>query len=148
MEFARYTEHAKRVVFFGRYEASQYGSREIGTEHLLLGLFRGDRALARKLLGSGSLIWQYASSRKSIESIRHDVRIVGPKLSTSEDIPLSNESKRVLKCAAEEADQFNDQHIRSEHLVLALLRQDGSVAARLLNKEGVTLEAARKKLGR
>jgi ATP-dependent Clp protease ATP-binding subunit ClpC len=46
--FERYTENAKRVIFFGRYEASQHGSREIETEHLLLGLFRGDRRLTRR----------------------------------------------------------------------------------------------------
>jgi ATP-dependent Clp protease ATP-binding subunit ClpC len=38
--FERYTERARRVVFFARYEASQYGSPSIDTEHLLLGLIR------------------------------------------------------------------------------------------------------------
>jgi ATP-dependent Clp protease ATP-binding subunit ClpC len=43
--FERYTEKARRVIFFGRYEACQYGSPEIDTEHLLLGLLREDQAL-------------------------------------------------------------------------------------------------------
>ena len=38
--FERYTEKARRVIFFARYEASQYGSTYIETEHLLLGLLR------------------------------------------------------------------------------------------------------------
>ena len=42
--FERYTEKARRVIFFARYEASQYGSPYIETEHLLLGLLREDRA--------------------------------------------------------------------------------------------------------
>src|SRR2546429_1592895 len=49
--FERYTEKARRVVFFARYEASQYGSPYIETEHLLLGLLREDRALAKRFLG-------------------------------------------------------------------------------------------------
>ena len=49
--FERYTEKARRVIFFARYEASQYGSPYIETEHLLLGLLREDRALAKKFLG-------------------------------------------------------------------------------------------------
>jgi ATP-dependent Clp protease ATP-binding subunit ClpC len=39
------------VIFFARYEASQYGSPYIETEHLLLGLLREDRALAKRILG-------------------------------------------------------------------------------------------------
>jgi ATP-dependent Clp protease ATP-binding subunit ClpA len=46
--FERYTEKARRVIFFARYEASQYGSPYIETEHLLLGLMREDHTLARK----------------------------------------------------------------------------------------------------
>jgi len=38
--FERYTEKARRVIFFARYEASEYGSPCIETEHLLLGLLR------------------------------------------------------------------------------------------------------------
>ena len=44
--FERYTEKARRVIFFARYEASQFGSPYIETEHLLLGLLREDKALA------------------------------------------------------------------------------------------------------
>jgi len=49
--FERYTEKAGRVVFFARYEAIQYVSPYIETEHLLLGLLREDRALAKRFLG-------------------------------------------------------------------------------------------------
>ena len=48
--FERYTEKARRVIFFARYEASQYGSPYIETEHLLLGLLREDKALSARIL--------------------------------------------------------------------------------------------------
>ena len=48
--FERYTEKARRVIFFARYEASQFGSPYIETEHLLLGLLREDKALTNRLL--------------------------------------------------------------------------------------------------
>ena len=60
--FERYTEKARRVIFFARYEASQYGSPYIETEHLLLGLMREDKALANRFL----------RSHGSIESIQRD----------------------------------------------------------------------------
>jgi ATP-dependent Clp protease ATP-binding subunit ClpC len=46
--FERYTEKAKRTIFFARYEASQFGSPYIETEHLLLGLLREDKALTHR----------------------------------------------------------------------------------------------------
>src|SRR5215831_11846708 len=45
----RYTEKARRVIFFARYEASNYGSPYIESEHVLLGLLREDHALANRL---------------------------------------------------------------------------------------------------
>ena len=48
--FERYTEKARRVIFFARYEASQFGSPYIETEHLLLGLLREDKQLANRFL--------------------------------------------------------------------------------------------------
>jgi ATP-dependent Clp protease ATP-binding subunit ClpC len=44
--FERYTEKARRVVFFARYEAGQFGSQAIEPEHILLGLLREDKQLA------------------------------------------------------------------------------------------------------
>ena len=50
--FERYTEKARRVIFFARYEASQFGSPYIETEHLLLGLLRDEHSTAAKELGT------------------------------------------------------------------------------------------------
>lgn len=47
--FERYTEKARRAIFFSRYESSQYGSPYIETEHLLLGLLREEKSLHRWL---------------------------------------------------------------------------------------------------
>ena len=53
--FERYTERARRVIFFARYEASQLGSRTIETEHLLLGLIRENNGLTGQLLGRSKI---------------------------------------------------------------------------------------------
>lgn len=62
----------------------------------------------------------------------------------SVDLPLSNEGKRVLTYAAEEADLLSDEHIGTEHLSVGLLREKESFAAQLLNSQGLSLERARK----
>ncbi len=137
--FERYTEKARRTIFFARYEASQFGSPYIETEHLLLGLLREDKALANRFLHSHS----------TVESIRSQVEgqtAPREKVSTSVDLPLSHASKRVLAYGAEEAQRLNHTHIGSEHLLLGLLREE-SFAAQLLRERGVTLESVREQVG-
>src|SRR3974377_356659 len=91
--FERYTEKARRVIFFARYEASQFGSPYIETEHLLLGLLREDKALHRRLM-----------PKADEEAIRRKIESVTTKrehIPTSVDLPLTNECRQVLEYAAE-----------------------------------------------
>jgi hypothetical protein len=140
--FERYTERARRVIFFARYEASQLGDSYIETQHLLLGLVRED----------GGLLLDFINQEQAL-SIRHEieseaaVRNQGqPKLPTSVDLPLSNESKRVLAYSAEEAERLRDRHIGVEHMLLGLLREQRTFAAKLLAKHGFELDAIREHL--
>ena len=139
--FEKYTEKARRVIFFARYEASQFGSPFIETEHLLLGLLREDKALTNRFL----------RSHASIESIRKQIEGRTPireKVSTSVDLPLSQECKRVLAYAAEEAERLAHKHIGTEHLLLGLLREDKSFAAEILHERGLRLSTLREELSR
>ncbi|HUM06932.1 MAG TPA: Clp protease N-terminal domain-containing protein [Terriglobales bacterium] len=145
--FARYTERARVIVFFARREANAHRSPEIGTEHLLLGLLRGDRRLARKALGSGTFIQRYISSASAMKSIRHNVTAFGEASISDQTLPLTIELRRVLRNAAEEANRRGDKHVRSKHLLLGLLAEAGSLGATLLNQEGVTLQSVRANLG-
>jgi hypothetical protein len=137
--FERYTEKARRTIFFARYEASQFGSPYIETEHLLLGLLREDKALTNRFL----------SGYRSLEQIRRIIEghsVVREKISTSVDLPLSNECKRVLGYAAEEAERLTHKHIGTEHLLLGLLREEKSFAAEILQECGLSLVSLRQAL--
>jgi catechol 2,3-dioxygenase-like lactoylglutathione lyase family enzyme len=139
--FERYTETARRVIFFSRYEASQYGSPHIETEHLLLGILREDKRLANTLFRTGG--------HTTVEAIRHDIEkhtTIREKVSTSVDLPLSNESKRILAHAAAEAALMNHPHIGPEHILLGILREENSFAAKLLTERGLKLANLRKDL--
>jgi hypothetical protein len=137
--FERYTEKARRVIFFSRYEASRFGSPYIETEHLLLGLLREDKALTSRLLPASASVDSIPKQIEEHTTIRE-------KVSTSVDLPISNEGKRVLAYAAEEADELSDKHIGTEHLLLGLLREKDAYAAHLLNSQGLSLDGARKML--
>ena len=139
--FERYTERARRVIFFARYEASQFGSTTIETEHFLLGLIREDKNLTNRFLRSSP----------SIESIRKEVEgrtTIREKVSTSIDLPLSNECKRILAYAAEEAEQLNHRHIGTDHLLLGILREEKSLAAEILQERGLRLNTIREELSK
>ena len=139
--FERYTEKARRVIFFARYEASQFGSPYIETEHLLLGLLREDKALTNRFL----------RSHASVESIRKQIEAhttIREKVSTSVDLPLSNECKRVLAYAAEEAHGLFQPHIGTEHLLLGLLREEKCFAAEILHERGLELAPVREEVRR
>src|ERR1700709_695438 len=139
--FERYTEKARRVIFFARYAGRQFGSPYIETEHLLLGLLREDKALANRFLRSHAAI---ESIRKQIEA--HTT--VREKVSTSVDLPLSHECKRVLAYGAEEAERLSHKHIGTEHLLLGLLREEKSFAAEILHERGLRLSAVREEIAR
>ena len=139
--FERYTEKARRVIFFARWEASQYGSPYIETEHLLLGLLREDRALARQVLGEGS----------SEEAIRAEIesRIIRrERISAAVEIPLSSESKKALNLAGEEAERLGHRHVGTEHLLLGLLRVQGSLACKILEGRGVNVAVVREQIAK
>jgi ATP-dependent Clp protease ATP-binding subunit ClpC len=137
--FERYTEKARRVLFFARYEAGELGGLAIEPHHLLLGLIREDPEMMSRV----------CNMSYPIDEIRDRMRtIVQPaeKLSPSADMPVSRQTKEALSYAAEEADRLNSRHIRTEHLLLGVLRAEGSAAAEMLAEEGVVLDLVRSKL--
>jgi ATP-dependent Clp protease ATP-binding subunit ClpC len=127
--FEKYTEKARRVIFFARYEAGHFGSLAIEPEHLLLGLLREDKELASRL--------------SKVEDIRKEIEARTPireKAGDSEDMPFSEESKRILENASNESERHSHPHISMEHILLGFLREEKSFAAEILKKHGLDPE--------
>jgi ATP-dependent Clp protease ATP-binding subunit ClpC len=135
--FERYTEQARRALFFARFETSQRGGTSIESEHLLVGLMRESQGPLNAILAHFQVT--------PITLLREiDVRVPQHEsIPTSVEIPFSPEVKRALNHAGEEADRLRHKHIGPEHLFLGLLKEEQSVAAAVLNQHGVTLAAAR-----
>jgi len=134
--FERYTERARRVIFFARYEASAEDSSYIESSHLLLGLVRENKEVLHRYLNPGV----------NAEEIRQAISghtVVREPASAGVDLPLSNECKRILVYAAEEADRLGHKHIGTEHLLLGILREEPCFAARLLRERGLDIKKAR-----
>jgi ATP-dependent Clp protease ATP-binding subunit ClpC len=136
--FERYTEKARRVMFFARFEACQFGAPQIEPEHLLLGLIREDKKLTERF---------FHRAGANVESIRSEIEnrtAARERASTQGDLPLSEETIRALKFAAEESETLGNHHIGTEHLLLGLLREENSIAAEVLYARGLGLSGVRK----
>src|SRR5262245_62776412 len=135
--FEKYTEKAKKVLFLARYEASQMGSKVIGSEHLLLGLIKEGDDLVRDLFGRSSV---------NVELLRAELEARGPsgeKPAAPIEIPFSEETKKILACAEEEAERLLHPYVSDEHILLGLLRVEDSAAGRILAEKGMRLYALR-----
>ena len=139
--FERYTERARRVIFFARYEASNFGGVTIETEHLLLGLLRENPDMLNHFTRD-------ASTNDNVRKLVEGRITMREKVPTSVDLPLSEECKRILACAAEEAERLLHKHIGPEHLLLGMLREEKCVARQILCDCGFRLNTIREELAR
>jgi hypothetical protein len=136
--FARFTTRAKQATFFSRFEAGRLGHPAIDPEHLLLGIVQARTGLASRVL---------ANERLTLEHVRSDVssrREPGQPLSQFEIIPFSDRTKRVVHFAEAEADRLRHEEIGTAHLLLGLLRDEGSLAGAILHESGLSLDAVRR----
>ena len=138
--FERFTEKARRTVFFARYEASQHGTPYIETPSLLLGILREDKDLVARLLPTGA--------EEPVRLIA-DVEALFPKrsgkIATSVDLPLNQLAKLALNYAAEEAERRHHRAIEPLHLLWGLLTAGGPETA-CLESHGITLETVNRDL--
>src|SRR5690242_15183100 len=132
----RFTERARRVVFFAQEEAARLGENYVGTEHLLLGLIREADSVAARILDRLNI---------PLGRIRADIerQVTRGHGNLGQDMQLTPRAKRVIDLAYEEARQLEHNYIGTEHLLLGLIREGDGLAARVLVKLGADLERAR-----
>ncbi len=135
--FERYTVHAKRAVYFARFEALHRQKTAIGAEDLLLGL----------TWDAGSRADRCADLKNRAVQVRALLRIPHlPSTATpynyKADIPADDSCKKMLAYASFEADRRADYWIDTDHLLRAALRFNNP-ARDALESVGVTLPALR-----
>src|SRR4051794_32891225 len=135
----RFTERARRVVFFAQEEAARLGENYVGTEHLLLGLVRENDSVAARILDRLGV---------PLQRIRSDIerQVTRGHGNLGQDMQLTPRAKRVIDLAYEEARQLNNNYIGTEHLLLGLIREGDGLAARVLVKLSADLERTRREV--
>ena len=135
----RFTERARRVVFFAQEEAGRLGENYVSTEHLLLGLVRENDSVAARILDRMGVSLGRIRSEIERQVTRGDGRL-------GQDMQLTPRAKRVIDLAYDEARQLGNNYIGTEHLLLGLIREGEGLAGRVLAKLGVELERTRREV--
>ena len=139
---AKFSPRVKDVISFSREEALRLGHEYIGTEHLLLGIIREGEGTAIKILVDLGVDVQ--NLRKEIETATH---IGKPsKKANLGNIPLIKQAEKALKITYLEAKVFKSPTIGTEHLLLAILKDDDNVVTRSMKKMGVDYDTVKEEV--
>ena len=135
----KFTRDALQSLKMAQEEALRLNHGYIGTEHLLLGLMRNeDTAAASTLADLGLTLGQV---RIAV------VRVVGRGEQHATRLQLTDQTKDVMKMAIEEARNSGDDMVDTQHLLMALLRLDKSMASAVLESLNISVEVVRRRLG-
>lgn len=129
---AKFSQRVKDVLSFSREEAIRLGNEYIGVEHLLLGMIREGEGLAIRILSYLNV--NMAELRRTIESA-----IANPANhnKVNDNLPLVKQAERALKLTYLEAKLFNSELIGTEHLLLAILKDEDNLVTRSIKKFNV-----------
>jgi ATP-dependent Clp protease ATP-binding subunit ClpA len=130
----RFTEAARKAVFYAQEEAQGLGEGYVSTEHLLLGLLREANTATRVL----------DRLMVSPEQVANRIKAELPdRKREPRQMTLTPRAKRVIDLAYEEARGMDHNHIGSEHLLLGIIREGDGFSGRVLASFDVNLEKAR-----
>ena len=139
---AKFSQRVKDVLAFSREEALRLGNDYIGVEHLILGILREGEGLAIQILNYLGI--DLNNFKKSIE--RSIVTNFKPGTKKLENVPLIKQAERALKLTYLEAKLFNSDLIGTEHLLLAILKDDDNIVTQTFTKSGVDYESVKDEL--
>ncbi len=140
--FRKFTQRARNTVIHAQEEAREMGQSAIGTEHILLGLLReGEGVGARALINLGI----------DLANVREEVkRFIGKEEHAREgpdgDLPITPRVKKVFNLSFDEARMQGVNYVGTEHILLALLREEEGLASQVLLSMGVKLDTLRQQV--
>ena len=131
----RFTERARKAVFYAQEEAGKWNQNQVSPEHLLLGLVREEDSMAARILDHLGV--KLEDVRKGVQS---RLQPGEDKEGEGKDLQLTPAAKQVIDFAYDEAKRLKDNYIGGEHLLLGILREKARIASETLMELGVTPE--------
>jgi len=144
---AKFSQRVKNIFEYSKEEALRLQNYYIGVEHLFLGLLRDKDSLALKILDS--LKFDFSDTKGSIErSIKSsaEARTAHHDDDPDMNIPLNKQAERVIKYTFLEAQLFKADIIGTEHLLLAILKDESNIATKALYRQDITYNSVSQEL--
>jgi ATP-dependent Clp protease ATP-binding subunit ClpC len=138
---AKFSQRVRDVLTYSREEALRLGNDFIGLEHLLLGIIREGEGMAVRVLNLLGVDLHVV--RRTIEQSISNTNAPTSKAKSSDNIPLIKQAERALKLTYLEAKLFNSEIIGTEHLLLAMLKDEDNLVTRTLNKYGIDYDSVK-----
>ncbi len=138
---AKFSQRVKDVLAYSREEALRLGNEYIGVEHLLLGIIREGEGMAIQILKYLGV--DLMEVRKSIETA---IASYAHREKEVENLPLVKQAERALKLTYLEAKLFNNDLIGTEHLLLAILKDEENLVSRTFMKYGVDYDSVKEEV--
>ena len=138
---AKFSQRVKDVLSFSREEAVRLGNNYIGLEHLLLGIIRDGDGMAIQLLKYFGV-----DLNKCKKEIENSIKNPNAESGKMENIPLVKQVEKALKITYLEAKVFNSDLIGTEHLLLAILKDNSNLVTSMLSKDGVNYNSIKEEL--
>jgi len=138
---AKFSQRVKDVLIYSREEAQRLGNDYIGLEHLILGIIREGEGLAIKILRNLGADLKEIRNKIEMAVASHKERPVG-----AENIPLIKQAERALKITYLEAKVFNSELIGTEHLLLAILKDENNLVTKTFSNFGITYDSFKEEL--
>ena len=130
----RFTEKAREAISLAEDAAASLGHNYVGTEHLLLGLLHEGTGVAARVLDECGI-----KEEKVMELVS---QLITPNqaVQVAEPNTYTPSAVRVLENSRREAVRFKAPQIGTEHILIAMIRENDCVATRLLNTMGVSIQ--------
>ncbi len=138
---AKFSQRVKDVLTYSREESLRLGNEKIGVEHLFLGIIREGEGMAIQILNMLGI--DTNEIRKTIEKT---ISSGAKRDKKAENLPLVKQAERALKLTYLEAKMFNSELIGTEHLLLAILKDEDNLVTSTLNKYGIDYDSVREEL--
>jgi ATP-dependent Clp protease ATP-binding subunit ClpC len=136
--FKGLTQRAQRILtVFAQEEAKRFHSDQLLPEHIVLAMLKDSESMGFKVLGKMNI---------DSEELREEIEKNVPKKNAGfilGDVPPSKRGKQMLEDSAEEARSLGHEYIGTEHLLLAAMREQGSLVNRFMVRFSVSLDALR-----
>lgn len=127
----RFSPHFQKIFMIAQEHAKRLNHDYLGSEHILLAITDVEESVAARALKNLNV------DLKKLRVTIEDAIGVGQSMMLLGEIPLSSQAKKIIEYAVDEAQRLGHNYIGSEHIVLALVKDEQGIAARILSHMGV-----------